>query len=250
MPYISEFELSFSIVHHIRAEKGGFVGAGGDACENAGDNREHMFAFICGSDCLEIRNLLTRTVERWQDIIDDHPHQNGGITPRLFLAVLLLHYGCIISEKIRKVYKCLKIFDCALQEEMHRLSKDIESLSKELPEHFNQKTRRIHDINQELIDMNRKLTGIQSTMHYLTASADALVKDITPFEKQIKAQLHEWRPEGKQLIRDLQKMDSCRKQVRDYDKLVIVKEVMLQHRRDIEALEQHININVGMVSLD
>ena len=48
----------------------------------------------------------------------------------------------------------------------------------------------------------------------------------------------------------LRKMDSCREQIRDHDKLVMVRKNMLQYRTDIEALQQHININVGMVSHD
>lgn len=232
------------MVHHIRAEGDDFVRAERDVSvptdKTTGDNREHMFAFIYGLDGLQIRNLLTGLVKRWQDIVGDHSDPSTGITPRLFVAALLSHYGSIISERIHNVYVNVKICDSDLQTAM-------ETLKKELPEPCRDQTTQIRKINENLISMNRQLTGTRSTMHYLADSADVLVNNITPFETYVKARLDEW-PNSKKLKKALRKMDSCREQIRDHDKLVMVRKNMLQHRTDIESLQQHININVGMVS--
>jgi hypothetical protein len=231
------------MVYHIRAQGDAFVRAESDSSvltdKNTGDNREHMFAFIYGLNGLQICNLVTGLVKRWQDIVDDHSDQSTGITPQLLVAALLSYYGSIISGRIHDVYVNVKICDSDLQTAMELL--------KESPEPCRDQTIKIDKINDNLIDMNRQLTGTRSTMHYLADSADVLVNNITPFEKYVKARLDEW-PNSKQLKKDLRKMDNCREQIRDHDKLVMVRKDMFQHRIDIEALQQHININVGMVS--
>jgi len=234
------------MVHHIRAEGDVFVPAKRDISvptdKKAGDNKEHMFAFIYGLDGSEIWKLLTGLVKRWQDIVGDHADPSTGITPRLFVAALLSHYGSIISKRIRDAYVNVNICDSDLQTAM-----DI--LEEELPEPCHDQTIQIRKINKSLIDMNVKLTGTRSTMHYLAASADVLVNNITPFEMYVKTRLAEW-PNSKKLIKALRKLDSYREKIRDHDKLVMVRKDMLQHKTDIEALQQHININVGMVSYD
>jgi hypothetical protein len=202
-----------------------------------------MFAFVYGLDGEQMRNLLTDLVSRWQDIANDHSKPSTGITPRLFVAALLSHYGSIISERIRNVYHGIKICDSDLQ-------RAIENLEKELPEPCRDQTIHIRSINTNLISMNRQLTGTRSTMHYIADSADVLVNNITPFESYVNARLAEWEedPDSKKLKKALRKLDSCSEQIRDHDKLVMLRKNMLQYKTDIESLQQHININVGMVS--
>ena len=188
------------MVHHIRAKGDVFVRAERDVSvptdEKTGDNLEHMFAFICGLKGLQIHNLLTGLVERWQDIIGDHSDPSTGITPRLFMAALLSHYGSIISDRIWKVYDNVKICDSDLQTAMEIL--------KEVPEPYRDQTTQIHKINENLISMNRELTGTRSTMHYLADSAHVLVNNITPFEEHVKARLDEW-PNSEKLKKPFEK---------------------------------------------
>jgi len=256
------------MVHHVRAEGEDFVPASAD--KTKGHNQEHMFAFIYGLDSKQIQSLLTGLVSRWQDIAHDHSKSSTGITPRLFVAALISQYGSVISRKIRKVYKNLRICDDDLQKAIHNLEKEKE------PGPSSVRTRQIRGINQNLIDMNIELTGTKSTMHYLAESADVMVKYITPFEQYVEARLNEWHttsertrlkkevPDTKEpdldlkrkrtttfnnkLLGALQELDSCSEKIRDHDKLVMVRKNMLQYKTDIESLQQHININVGMVS--
>jgi hypothetical protein len=257
------------MVHHVRAEGEEFVPASAD--ETNGHNQEHVFAFIYGLNGEQIQTLLTGLVSRWQDIVDDHSKPSTGITPRLFVAALISQYGSVISRKVRNVYKNLRICDDDLQKAIQNLEKEKE---KE-PDPSSARTRQIRGINQNLIGMNIELTGTKSTMHYLAESADVMVKYITPFEQYVEARLNEWHKTSERsrlkkevtdpkepdhlkrkrtttfntkLLGALQELDSCSEKIRDHDKLVMVRKNMLQYKTDIESLQQHININVGMVS--
>jgi hypothetical protein len=145
----------------------------------------------------------------------------------------------------------------------------------------NETTTEIHLLNKKLIKMNQDLTGTRSTMHYLAESAHVLVKKITTFEDYVIARLDDWKKDcsggdgsggdgsggdgsggdgsggdgsGVQLrsLEALKKvfphLDSCKEKIRDNDKLVMVKKSMWQYKTDIKSLQQHIDINVGMVS--
>jgi hypothetical protein len=259
------------MVHHVRAEGENFVPASADKTES--HNQEHMFAFIYGLDGKQIQTLLTGLVYRWQDIPGDHAKSSTGITPRLFVAALISQYGSIISKKIQNVYKSLRICDEDLQRAIRNLEKEKE------PDPASAGTKPIREINQNLIGMNIELTGTKSTMHYLAESADVMVEYITPFEEYVQARLNEWHTTSERtrlkravtavtgtkepdldlkrkrtttfntkLLGALQELDSCSERIRDHDKLVMVRKNMLQYKTDIESLQQHININVGMVS--
>jgi hypothetical protein len=257
------------MVHHIRAEGEDFVSASADTTKED-HNQEHMFGFIYGLNGTEVQTLLTGLVSRWQDIAGDHSKPSTGITPRLFVAALISQYGSIISGRIRNVYKNLRICDKHLQRAIQNLEKEKE------PNPSSDQTSQIRSINQNLIDMNIELTGTKSTMHYLAESADVMVKYITPFEQYVEARLNEWHKTSERarlkkettdskepdldlrrkrtktfnnkLLGALQELDCCSEKIRDHDKLVMVRKNMLQYKTDIESLQQHININVGMVS--
>src|SRR5579871_1243840 len=242
------------MVHHIRAEGQDFAPASGDKTE-ADYNQEHMFGFIYGLDGKQMQTLLTGLVSRWQDITNDHSKPSTGITPRLFVAALISQYGSIISERIRNVYKNLKICDDDLKKAIQNLEKEKE------PDPSSHQTSQIRGINQNLIGMNIELTGTKSTMHYLAESANVMVKYITPFEQYVEARLNEWHTASKRtrlkkevtdpdpnlerkrtttfnnkLLGALQDLDSCSEKIRDHDKLVMVRKTMLQYKTDIESL--------------
>ncbi|KAN0106721.1 hypothetical protein V8E51_009597 [Hyaloscypha variabilis] len=269
VPFLSEPTVSFSMVHHIRAEEGNFVPASADTT-NEDNNQEHMFGFISGLDGMQMQALLTSLVFRWQDIVNDHSSPSTGITPQLFVAALISQYGSIISGRLRKVYMDARICSYELQKLVHNLDKE-EELDPSLDQ-----AHRIGSINQNLIDMTIRLTGTKSTMHYLAESADVTMTYIMPFEQYVEARLNEWhttsertRLQGKvtdpkepdldlkrkrattfnnKLLGALQRLDSSREKMRDHDELVIVRKNMLQYKTDIESLQQHINIHFDMVS--
>jgi hypothetical protein len=221
------------MVHHIKAEGMNFI----PAKSTTRGNQEHMFAFIRGFKSKDIGKLLTDLVPRWQDIPGDHLKTSAGMTPRLFVATLLSYYGSTISPSIREVYKNLKVYDNVLK---RAICNEVSVFEK---------TDHIRSLNMSLIAMNISLTGTRSTMHYLADSANVLVNSIIPFEEYVKARLSEWdNPDREILKKEMRKMDSCREQIRDNDKLAMVRKNMTQYKTDIKSLQQHIDINVGMVS--
>ncbi|RDW63394.1 hypothetical protein BP6252_10939 [Coleophoma cylindrospora] len=268
VPCLSKQTVSFSMVYHIRAEGGNFASATADKREER-YNKEHMFGFLWGLDGVEIKELLTDLVSRWQDIADDHSKPSTGITPRLVVAALISQYGSVISETIQTVYSNLGVCD-------DNLNKAINDLVKNEPGRSLKSAGQIRDINENLIKMNIDLTGTRSTMHYLAESADVMVKNITTFDEYVIERLKEWhkasertRPKKEvtdpeepdrdltrtrtgtfntKLTEAVNELDYWSEKTRDNDKLVTVRKNMLQHKIDIKSLQQHININVGMVS--
>jgi len=123
-------------------------------------------------------------------------------------------------------------------------------------DHHDKITTSILSLNKELISMTRNLTGIRSTMHYLAESANIMVDEVhgvTTFEGYVTARFKDWGkdcPEERldSLTKEFQKLDSCKEKIRDHDKLAMVRKKMWQHKTDVKSLQQHIDINVGMVS--
>jgi hypothetical protein len=123
--------------------------------------------------------------------------------------------------------------------------------------HEQETTGHMQSLNRKLAKMNRKLTGTRSIMHYLSESANILVDKLCPFEKYVKARIDDWdnspdpSPERLQVLKRLKdnfkQLDTCKEKVRDHDKLTMVGKYMLQYKTDIKALQQHIDINVGLV---
>jgi hypothetical protein len=122
--------------------------------------------------------------------------------------------------------------------------------------HSDEITASILLLNKELISMTRNLTGTRSTMHYLAESANILVDEITgvtTFEDYVKARFEDWgehcpKERLDSLTQAFRKLDSCKEKIRDHDKLAMVRKKMWQHKTDVKSLQQHIDINVGMVS--
>ncbi len=111
-------------------------------------------------------------------------------------------------------------------------------------------TAEIGQMNETLINMNIKLTGTRSTMHYLAESAHTLISGVTTFEQYIHARLSEWKEnaDSQDLMKALHDMDSCKESIRDNDKLELVRKTMGQYKMDTKSLQQHIDISVGMAS--
>jgi hypothetical protein len=230
------------MIHHIRVEGNKFVSARG----GTGDNKEHMFGFIAGFDVFDVTQILTRLVPRWSDIPADHLQDTTGLTPKLFLATVISQYGFLTSRDIFKCYNNLKNSDA----ELHDALKKLQTLP---PYSFSEKqedTYKIQKLNTDLVAMNTKLTGTKSVMHYLASSAGIMIDRISAFETYVGARLLEWdeNPDKKALKKLLLKLDSSKEKLRDRDKLQIVQKSMHQSMVDIDALHQHIDINVSMVS--
>jgi len=85
---------------------------------------------------------------------------------------------------------------------------------------------------------------------FLAETADALVHELTPFEQYIKVRLMEWEenPHRKDLQDALHQLDISKEQRRDSDKMFKVREGLRQDNASINALQQRIDINYGLVS--
>jgi len=238
VPFLCGPRMTFSMVHHVRAEGKQFV----TTRNTKGGNQEHMFAFISGIESVHVSKLFADLIIRWQDIVQDHLKTSAGLTPKLLVAAVLSQYGTIISPYMMETGQTLQqtLKDCDLQ-------KLIENLKDE--KSSGETTAHIRTLSQTLIQMNIKLTGTRSTMHYLADSANMLVHDITPFDKYVNARLDEWDNQNSGDLKvALRQLDSCKEQLRDNDKLLMVRKNMLQYKADIKSLQQYIEINVGMVS--
>ncbi len=227
------------MVHHVRAEGKIFVTPRKDST-----NQEHIFGFIAGFTGPDLGRLLRDRVRRWQDISIDHSVKpTAGMTPRLFTAAVISQYGSIVAQEVMDSARTLVQSDQKLQSALRKL-KDLE------PGSSGDVTIEIGRMNETLIDMNINLTGTRSTMHYLAESAHTLVNGVSTFEKYIDARLSEWKEnaDAEALKTSLVQLDSCKELIRDNDKLELVRKTMQQYKVDIKALQQHIDINVGMAS--
>jgi hypothetical protein len=218
------------------------------------ENKEHLFAFVVGFESEHVGNLFINLLNRWQDIATDHKSldykktTSTGMTPRLLAAAILSQYGAIVVESIVEVNTNLKECDNILSRSTNRNStKEGESRK----ERIEASTDSIEKMSQKLVQMNIDLTGTRSTMHYLAESADIIVDKIQPFQKYLPARLNDWAGADeanlKALREALPELDSFKEEIRDNDKLMMVRKNMWQSKTDVKALQQHININVGMV---
>lgn len=183
--------------------------------------------------------LLRKSVDADFDLLAE---RSAGITSRLFIAAILSQYGSIVSRKIRETVEELKGCDQRL-ESTKRISYD----------RYEEITNSIHFMNEKLISMTQNLSGTRSTMHYLAESANILVDGITTFEDYVTARFKDWgehcsKERLDSLTQAFRKLDGCKEKIRDNDKLVMLREKMWQHKTDVKSLQQHIDINVGMVS--
>ena len=210
-----------------------------------------MFALITGNTSGEVGQLLLDPMSRWQDITTDHLEISSGMTPRLLTAAVIEQHGHVVLRKIKD--------SCKLHDGDEELAEAIKELQKETKVSGTKATTAVQSLSANLIKMieiNRDLASIRSTMHYLAESANALVNKISTFEDYVKARLGDWEenpPVGrrkvlKKLERNFHQLDSYRKKIRDNDKLTMVCKNMFQHKTDIKSLQQRVDINVGMVS--
>ncbi|KAG4441127.1 hypothetical protein IFR05_003417 [Cadophora sp. M221] len=230
--------LILSMVYHVRVDSTGFQGS--NSAETG--EKEQMFAFVAGLSSHDIEDLLTGVLNRWCDIRQDHTVDTVGITPKLFLATILSHYGTMTSRSIIQASFKLEDFDKTLERALEdqktpKAISDSENLKK---------------MNRALIDMTRVLTGTRSTMHYLAESADLLVNWNSDFNEYLTRRLEDWKGPGQKALADnlvaaSQSLDSYREKFRDKDKLEMIRKSMQQYVVDIKAIQQHVDINAGMV---
>ncbi|KAE9380152.1 hypothetical protein N431DRAFT_394683 [Stipitochalara longipes BDJ] len=238
VPFLACQPVALSLVHHVRAEGKNFVPA-----KPGSVNQEHIFGFIAGFSSLELGRILTDLFARWKDIAEDHLMKaTAGMTPRLFMATVLSQYGWAVAQEVIKSGRTLVHCDKNLQAALTKL-KDAE------PGSSDDVTAEIGRMNETLINMNIRLTGTRSTMHYLAESAHTLINGVSTFEQYIHARLSEWKDndDAEPLKDALRELDSCKESIRDNDKLELVRKTMGQYKIDIKSLQQHIDISVGMV---
>jgi hypothetical protein len=207
-----------------------------------------------------IKAIFIVLIPRWQDISLNHSLPNGGITPRLFIAALLSQYGSTISHNVESTTSMLSGFDTSLSSVLDAIyeGKSEEEISKLVKEILPSSSKIVVRITQ-------KLRGVKFTMHYLAESAQVLVKDITPFHEYIRARLDDWmapealrqktalssqwvkNPNSGKLEHGLKQLDIAKEHLRDQDMLIMVRNNMFQYKQHIKGLQQHINLNIGMV---
>jgi hypothetical protein len=160
----------------------------------------------------------------------------------------------------RATTSILSGFDTSLGSVLHAIyegksEKEISKLVKEI----------LPSSNKIVVRMTQNLRGIKSTMHYLAESAQVLVKDITPFNEYIRARLDDWmvpkalhqktapssqwvqNPNSGKLNHGLKQLDIAKEHLRDQDTLIMVRNNMFQFKQHIKGLQQHIDLNIGMV---
>ena len=165
------------------------------------------------------------------------------MTPRLFMATVLSQYGWVVAQEVIKSGRTLIDCDDRLQIALAKLRDAKPGSSEDV-------TTEIGQMSESLINMNIKLTGTRSTMHYLAESAHTLISGVSTFEQYIKARLSEWQnnADSPDLKIALHQLDSCKESIRDNDKLELVRKTMGQYKIDIKSLQQHIDISIGLAS--
>lgn len=150
--FLPQPTVVLSMVHHIRAEGNDFV----STKNTTSGNRGQMFGFIAGLEGLDIGQLLTNRVNRWQDIPQDHLKTSTGMTPKLFVAALLFQYSFIVCEDVIRAGFKLRRCDNELNDVVPNITNVSLASSDDM-------TNRIRLLNQTLIDMNLNLTGTRSS---------------------------------------------------------------------------------------
>jgi hypothetical protein len=188
-------------------------------------------------------SALHGTLELANFTILDLVKASAGMTPRLFMATVLSQYGWVVAQEVIKSGRTLVLCD-------QNIKAALEILKNTEPGSSDDVTTKIGEINETLIKMNINLTGTRSTMHYLAESAHTLIDGVSTFEKYIQARLSEWKvnSDSTALMDALHELDSCKESIRDNDKLELVRKTMEQYKMDIKALQQHIDLSVGMAS--
>lgn len=230
------------MVHHIRVQGDSFVSARG----GTGSNKEQIFGLIAGFEVFDLTEIITRSIPRLQDLSSDHLKGSAGLSPKLLLTIIISQYGFQISKDIVRACRSLDKYDTRLQSALQHLWTLPPTSFKEIQKD----NKDIRELNDTLIQMNTDLTGARSIMHYLAASAELLIDRVSDFQAYVTSRLEEWvdNPARKNLIELLSTLDCCQERLRDRDKLQIVQKSMKQYMVDIDALHQHIDINIGMVS--
>ncbi|KAL2071492.1 hypothetical protein VTL71DRAFT_12727 [Oculimacula yallundae] len=118
-----------------------------------------------------------------------------------------------------------------------------------VPNNMANMSEKLEDLNDDLILTTRILTGTRPTMHYLGESADLLVTWTSDFNVYIKKLLLGWKgARQKKMVDDwIRSLDTSRESYRDKDKLETIRKNMQQNLVDIKAIQQHVDINVGIV---
>ncbi|KAN0108558.1 hypothetical protein V8E51_008300 [Hyaloscypha variabilis] len=205
-PFLARQPVTLSLVHHIRVEGGIFV----PSKPGAGNNQEHIFAFMAGFNSQEVGRVLLESLPQWLDIHADHFQRTAKLTPRLLISSVIYQSG-------RVLVGC----DARLRAALRRLIAIQPGSTVEV-------TNKIARMNELLTDMNTRFMGTLSTIYSLAKSADTLINRISPFKMNIRARLvrRDQNGSAQSLTHRLHELDFCVEAIRDRDTLELVSRTM------------------------
>jgi len=214
--------------------------------DEVADTRESMVAFIAGLTSSQISECLTSLTAQWQDSEDTDRRNrktSAGLTPRLLVAGILSQCGTLVSPT--NTGRMLKDIDGQLQ-------KCIDSLPSGASNSSDDTTDQIRSLNQVLVNRIRNLVDTRSPIHCLADIAQRLFSNAVSFVDSIRDRLDEngqlnYR-DVETLKEDLYSLDSFLNTGRDNSKLEAVKNAMLHYQVEVDSLQEHIKINIEMVS--
>ncbi|KAE9381181.1 hypothetical protein N431DRAFT_457792 [Stipitochalara longipes BDJ] len=165
-----------------------------------------------------------------------------GLTPMLFMGVLLKWYGFKAAHIVVRSFEDLLQID----EQLIALEAGIRYGKIE------EKSQQCNKLNRRLAELNKDLIGLRSRVNYVADSAQSMVTTTCTMTKYVTEELnrgdYDCIRSRKSLKRALTLLDSSRFVMRDNDKFDLIARAMQQYQVDIKSLKSHMTINIGLVS--
>ena len=263
-PVLADWELTLALVHHLCISNDP-----SDAEINAPFDVEHqneqIYAFLYvkhkdweTAEVIEQHLLPSMQLfqEEHPEYVEDPEYANRssqyrgvdpaggsiGLTPMLFMGVLLKWYGFKAAHIVVNSFEELINIDSVLLKggEIVWYS-DIKTKAEEC-----------NRLNARLAERNRALIGVRSRVNYVADTARNMITDACTMKKFVTDELNRGEYDAihsrESLERALGLLDSSRFVMRDNDKFDLIARAMQQYCVDIKSLKTHMTINIGLVS--
>jgi len=260
-PVLADLELTLALVHHI------FISNDFQEAPQQFDRQnEQIFAFIhvreTDKKTGEIKDITNEIIEKRllpsiRFFSEEHPEYHEepssyqgvdgkggsiGITPMLFIGVLLKWYGFRADTVVVGGFESLTGIDKELMMDDKTL---LEGNIKTKEKHY-------RGLNTRLAELNANLTGLRSRVNYVAESAQDLIRDSCTMTRYVADELNSGEYDclhsRKSLKQALRVLDSSKFVKRDNDKMDLIARAMRQYQVDIESLKVHLTINIELVS--
>jgi hypothetical protein len=269
-PVLADWELTLALVHHLSVWK------------NPQDlevprpfdeehHQEQIFAFLYVKHkdwkTNKIKDMTTDVIEQHllpsiQLFQEEHPEyvldRDGkevspyrgidplggsiGLTPMLFMGVLLKWYG------FKAAHAVIQSFEVLI-----KIDNDLMNADKGIwYGNIKKQAQNCNALNLQLTRLNKSLIGLRSRVNYVADTARDMVTDTCTMTKFVTDELNGGDYDNirsrKSLERDLKLLDSSKFVKRDNDKFDLIARAMQQYSVDIKSLKTHMTINIGLVS--